>query len=414
MPKKILFVALGSYGDVHPMIGIARRMQERGHDVLFGTNGYFIPLAEKCGLRCTELGTAELYLNALKSIDLFHPRKALPFIVDMIGKLTRTVYDCVSTQKPDICVAASLAFGARVARDKHNIPLATVIFAPSVIHSYQSPPALPALRPWYPSWLTWLLYRIGDYALIDPRLGPSVNGLRRELGLPPAHRMMTDYWLSPDCVLSLFPDWFVGPRLPADWPAQVHCTGFPLFDEKGVTDLDPKIDHFLSAGTPPIVFTPGSAMLHGQRFFEESLAVCQKINQRGLFLTRYGEQIPKNLPDTVRYFPFAPLSQVLPRSAAFVSHGGIGSVAQGLASGRPQLVTFMAHDQPDNAARVIKLGAGLGIDYRHYTRETGANLLGRMLAEPSFTDRAAECRGKLLADDAIANACDVIEKTQIR
>lgn len=411
MPKKVLFVALGSYGDVHPMIGVACEMQRRGHEILFGTNGYFIPLAEKCGLRCTELGSAELYLNALQSVDLFHPRKALPFIVRMIGELTRPVYNCVKDYKPDICVAVTLAFGARIACEQFNIPLASVVFAPSIIPSYVSPPALEGLRPWYPSWLTRCMYRIGDRFIVDPRLNPSVNGLRRELGMKPVSRMMTEYWLSPDGVLCLFPEWFVGPQLPVDWPKQVCCTGFPLFDEKGVTALDPEIEIFLSEGTPPIVFTPGSAMLHGRCFFEESAAICRKLGQRGMLLTRYGEQIPKNLPDGVRYFSFAPLSQVLPRSAAFVNHGGIGSVAQGLASGRPQLVTYMAHDQKDNAKRVTDLGAGLSIRYAQYNHNTGADAIQIMLNDSAFSQNALNCRQKLLADQPLIRACEAIETT---
>lgn len=410
MPKKVLFVALGSYGDVHPMIGVALEMQRRGHEVIFGTNGYFIPLAEKCGLRCREMGTAELYLNALKSIDLFHPRKALPFIVKMIGELTRIVYDCVAEIKPDICVAATLAFGARIACEKFGIPLASVVFAPSIIPSYVDPPKLEGLKPWYPRWLTWLAYRIGDRFIVDPRLNAPVNGLRRELGMPPVSRMMTEYWLSPDLVLCLFPDWFVGPALPRDWPAQVRCTGFPLFDEKGVTELPAEIEAFLKEGPPPIVFTPGSAMVHGQRFFAESAAVCATLGMRGMFLTRYGEQIPKHLPAGVKYFPFAPLSQVLPRSAAFVCHGGVGSVAQGLASGRPQLVTFMAHDQMDNAARVVKLGAGSAVRYGRYSAESGAVAIRRMMEDPGFVERAGECRRRLLAENAVSRAAEEVER----
>ena len=48
-----------------------------------------------------------------------------------------------------------------------------------------------------------------------------------------------------------------------------------------------------------------------------------------------------------RHFDYTPLSHVLPGAAALVHHGGIGTAAQGLASGRPQLVMPMTFDQPD-------------------------------------------------------------------
>ena len=37
--------------------------------------------------------------------------------------------------------------------------------------------------------------------------------------------------------------------------------------------------------------------------------------------------------------------------AGLVHHGGIGTSAQALAAGIPQLLMPQAHDQPDNAAR---------------------------------------------------------------
>jgi UDP:flavonoid glycosyltransferase YjiC (YdhE family) len=41
-----------------------------------------------------------------------------------------------------------------------------------------------------------------------------------------------------------------------------------------------------------------------------------------------------------------------------VHHGGVGTTAQALAAGIPQLILPMAWDQPDNARRVKRLEAG--------------------------------------------------------
>ena len=77
-----------------------------------------------------------------------------------------------------------------------------------------------------------------------------------------------------------------------------------------------------------------------------------------MFLTQYPEQLPARLPNGVRHFNYIPFSTVLPRAAAFVHHGGIGTTAQALAAGVPQLVVPLAHDQPDNAVRIRHLGVG--------------------------------------------------------
>ena len=103
---------------------------------------------------------------------------------------------------------------------------------------------------------------------------------------------------------------------------------------------------------------PGSAMAHGKEFFARALATCRQLGLRAVFVTPFAEQLPAALPDTILPTPYVPFDLLLPRLAALVHHGGIGTTAQALASGAPQLITPFAHDQFDNAARVVKLGAG--------------------------------------------------------
>ena len=170
--------------------------------------------------------------------------------------------------------------------------------------------------------------------MIDPLLGPSINELRQELGIEsPARGIFRDWNLSPQLVLGLFPEWFA-PTQP-DWPGQVALTGFPLWDQPEAAGLPVEVDEFLRGGEPPIVFTPGSAMAHGQEFFQAAVEACQSLGRRGILLTKYPQQLPPALPADVRHFSFVPFSQLLPRAAALVHHGGIGSSAQGLAAGLP-------------------------------------------------------------------------------
>ena len=46
---------------------------------------------------------------------------------------------------------------------------------------------------------------------------------------------------------------------------------------------------------------------------------------------------------------------------------GVGTVSQALRAGVPQLIVPFSHDQPDNAARVVKLGCGAVVKPRRYT-----------------------------------------------
>ena len=52
------------------------------------------------------------------------------------------------------------------------------------------------------------------------------------------------------------------------------------------------------------------------------------------------------------WLPYVPLRALLPRCAALVHHGGIGTTAEALRAGVPQVIVPLAYDQFDNAARV--------------------------------------------------------------
>jgi UDP:flavonoid glycosyltransferase YjiC (YdhE family) len=275
-----------------------------------------------------------------------------------------------------VAAGTLLALGARVAQEHLGLRYASVGFAPSVIRSVEAPPRLPYL-PWLRhapravrAGLLWLL----DTAVADPLMAPPVNALRTRLGLPPVRGIIRQWWYSPTLNLCLWPAAF-GARQ-NDWPAHSVLTGFPLWDESSDAPLPPDVAQFLAQpGGAPIVFTPGSAMRFGQDFFEAAVGACQKLQRRGLLLTRYPEQLPSTLPGGVMHAAYAPFSQLLPHTAALVHHGGIGTTSQALGAGVPQLVMPMAHDQFDNADRVKRLGLG---DWLPRHRFSAANVAARL------------------------------------
>jgi UDP:flavonoid glycosyltransferase YjiC (YdhE family) len=187
-------------------------------------------------------------------------------------------------------------------------------------------------------------------------IGPELNAFRRQIGLSPVDRILTRWGHSPQMVIGLFPAWFAAPQ--PDWPPHTHLTGFPLFEEDGEVEMAPEVQAFLAAGEPPIVFMPGSLMKYADRFFETAVQATQFLKQRAILLSRSTRQIPKNLPDTIRHFDYVPFQRLLPHAKLLVHHGGVGTCAQALQAGIPQLIHPMAYDQLDNAWRLRKLGIG--------------------------------------------------------
>jgi UDP:flavonoid glycosyltransferase YjiC (YdhE family) len=170
------------------------------------------------------------------------------------------------------------------------------------------------------------------------------------------------------------------------------------------------VQEFLAAGPPPIAFSPGSANQAAHAFFSAAVDACDRLGQRGVLLTKYDHQLPSVLPPSVRHFEFVPLSKLLPRTAALVHHGGIGSCAQGLAAGIPQLVQPMSYDQFDNARRLIRLGVATEISVKKFRGRTVANALARLLDSPTVASRCHELAARCNGPAALVAACDALEQ----
>ncbi len=213
---------------------------------------------------------------------------------------------------------------------------------------------------------------------------------------------------SPLATIGLFPDWFASPQ--PDWPSQTRLTGFIFYDKRGEDEQLPRdVLDFLDAGDPPVVFTPGTAMKHGAQFFEASIQACQMLGRRGMLLTQHKDQLPSTLPEDIRHFNYLPFSLILPRVAALVHHGGIGTIAQALAAGIPQVIRPMTHDQPDNAARVQLLGTGVSISPKAYTVRTVAEKLNGLLSSVEVLARSKEYAQRMDPQQSLRETCDMIE-----
>jgi len=410
---RLIIVGLGSAGDVHPLIGLGLALRGRGHDVVLLASPVYAAAAGRAGLAFAGLGTTAEYEDALRDPDIWHPLKAFAAVARrLILSTMRRVYAFVEEQAREgtAVLAPITALGARIAEEKLGVPLATVHLQPVLLRSTASPPCFgfPDILGHLPRVLRGWYLRAVDRFAIDPVLAPGVDAFRAELGLPPVRRFLDRWANAPRLVLGLFPEWYAPPQ--PDWPPQTALAGFPLYDEGSVRRPPPELEGFLAAGAPPVVFTAGTAMAHGGEFFRVSAEACRRSGWRGILLSQFPQQLPADLPEAVRAYDYIPFSQVLPRAAAIVHHGGIGTVAQALAAGIPQLVVPFAHDQPDNALRLRRLGVGDYLLPRSYREERLVGRLGRLLEDPAVAERCRARAAGLDAGGALRRACALVEQ----
>ena len=411
----VLLIPVGSAGDIHPFMGLGAALATRGHSVTVVVNSYFEPLVRQMGFEFVRSGTAEEFETITSNPDIWNPRKGIEIIARKIVDATPELYRLVCAHAhahESVVVAGALAFGARVAHEAHGFPLATVQLQPV---SFRSEFESPVLHPWRTGSNTWprpmkrALFGLVNLA-IDRVVGPSMNRFRRSLGLESTSKFYDVWWNSPELIIGFFPEWFARPQ--PDWPAQLVCAGFPRYDESALRDVPEAVETFLSTGPPPVVFTPGSAMRHGSRFFEASVMACNRLGYRGILLTPFTEQVPTSLPTSVIHADYVPLSRLLPHCSALVHHGGIGTLAQGLAAGVPQLVKPMAYDQPDNAERLRQLGVARSLRPSAYRAPAIAAALAHLTTSPNVAAACRRVAAQAHADRPLDVACAAIEELQ--
>jgi UDP:flavonoid glycosyltransferase YjiC (YdhE family) len=413
----VILTGLGSAGDVLPAVGVGRRLMQRGHDVVLIASDHFRPLAARSDLDFVGLGSDADYRRIIRDPAVFDQRRGLETVLRYTLQQLETVYAAVQRSiVPGRTVVGAhvLDFASRMLQEQGEVPVATLLLSPALLRSQYQVPILVGTRDYsrWPRWTKRLFWWATDRLVVDRLVLPDLNRIRARHGLASIRRPFDGWILSPRLTIGLFPDWFAPPQ--PDWPARVRLTSFPLFD--AVEPMPAQLDEFLAAGSPPVVATFGTAQSRGGAQFDAAIRACQRLGRRSVLLSQFGE-VPGSLPPGFIHVPFAPLTRLLPRSAALIHHGGIGTTAAGLMAGVPQLVVPLSHDQPDNGMRVRRLGAGdvIALGNRSSASVLGQQLASRLdalLSSEVVARRCAALAQRLRLVDGIALTCDLLESLQ--
>lgn len=364
IPKKhFLISTAGTAGDMFPFLSIARALQGKGHLVTFMCPSIHERYAQVAGVPYIGLGTNEQYLSIIQDPDLWHSRKGIALVLRSIQYAIEPFVDAIKgipenhelvvVCHPLILPAAAIARSFRPA-----MKIIGAYLAPANMRTVHDPMTIGPIR--IPTWLPqclrrWIWSRI-DSRIVNPAALPSLNSARTNYGLPPIQNFIEHMHSIADLSLMLFPSWFSEQQ--PDWPQPIFSGDFQLYEPTRIKEFSSELEQFLAVGENPIVFTPGTGNRHAKQYFQFAMEACQRLGKRAIFLTTFREQVPQDLPATIIWQEYLPFRTLLPRVAALVHHGGIGTIAEALFAGTPQLVIPLAHDQFDNGVRVQSLGVG--------------------------------------------------------
>lgn len=395
----VVLCTLGTRGDIEPFVALASMLVERGLAVDLLTNGNWRDLVTPTGATFVEIAPPDPPQSGRDDFGFFRTN-TLPSFDLSFDHVTAIA---ARGARPTLVYRMNM-LGVQCAAQRLDLPNIRVALQPSALPSRVRPPwpIMSLVQGWWAPIgrhaLVPLAYAMGE--LFSP-YAKHTNGFRKRKGLP-----RPPLFGSPprvETVTAVFcPEWFSIP--PRDWPDTCRFLGFPF----GTTaPVDPASADFLAAGPPPIVFTPGTGVTEVERFTADAIAMARSLNRRAILLSRFIDPASVVGPD-VLVRPYVDLGWLLPRCAAIVHHGGIGTVAAAIRAGIPQLVLAGRFDQPDNAVRVAQLGLGGGVLADRPALDDMRRALDAILSADHIAQQVATAAALVRHQDAIAEACRLV------
>ncbi len=419
MAKKVVLAAFGSFGDLHPMIGIALALKARGAQPLIVSHPDYRAKTEAAGVDF--LGVGPLFAD-LQASEGLTPAAAIdrmardqaylyrnivtPTVEAWISDITPAIADC------DVVMGTALTYAADIVAQVHAKPFVTAALSPAVLLSAHDPLKMPGapliLQPKNGLARSYNRAILAAGHAMMARALTGVNAAYRRHGLKP--RATVTGVTSDRLTLALYSPLLMGPQ--PDNPPHTHITGFPFYDSEtgGPAKLDPRLAAFLDDGSPPLVFSLGSVVVHdGEAFYRAAIATAAALDRRCVVLC--GPDSPLlnlDFGPTVCVAAYAPHSLLFPRACAVVHHGGIGSTGQALRAGRPQLVTPVFADQFDNGWRCQRLGVARTLDYKTWTTERATRALQNLLGSAATAEKAKDAAAQIARETGADTAAEFL------
>lgn len=359
---KIAIFTLGSRGDVQPYVALGVEALKYNHEVVICTGESFKSFIEDNNI---EFAKADLDLMALlqtkEGQDIFnngkkHILKSLKYAKEKVNPSYRKTmdqfYKCA--KDADIIIYHPKSFAAQDISLKLNIPCICMSPVPFIYPIEEFPNLVVSSQSNLGKKINKLTYIPFKYA--DASNIKEINDFREKmLNMPKRKSGIYAYDINKKPIPIVYP---VSKYLFEDvktWGNKVYLPGF-VFLENKEEKLDEKIEEFISKGSNPIVISFSSMPLKNpDKFKDILLKALDKTNNRAIILTGISGMSFKD-EENILAVTYAPHNLLFPLSKGIMHHGGVGTMASALKSGKPQLIMPFSVDQPFWANRLYVLG----------------------------------------------------------
>lgn len=404
---RITAVAVGTRGDVNPLVELGSEMVQKGHEFRILAQEEFRPLIEKKNVTYLHLdGDAGQVMKYLVT----DYKNSMDFMIGLMKlKRENTLFMEQTLQAldgSDVCMYGTCSGFVRDAADKLGIPCIRYFYSPydrtDLYSLYSVEHNTPAVGKSYDA-IT------GGMPMLSNLL---MGKWRKKNGIPKVKSFEHYTEQNGRKVLTFYP---VSPILmPKDpkWGKHIHVTGYwyhPEEDAAGYKNA-PELERFLTEGEKPIFIAFGKA--ESRELAELQIRVVEALKETGIKAVVQAFQIsaPKNT-EKLYFVGKIPYSYIFPRVKAVVHHGGCTTNGIGIWAGCPTLIIPLALDQWYYGRTVHELGIGpdpLYIRKKLCTKEQIKDALNDLVSG-KYENRAKEFSIQIRQENGIEEAIHAIE-----
>src|SRR5499433_3178855 len=413
---KIGFISLPVVGHLNPMTALARRLQSRGHELVFIGVADVEPFANAAGLKfvsfCENEYPAGSIAKLCAPISNMHGLEVMRWSV---RERLAGLFTAASKHLPK--KLAETGVEALVIDTIHSF-LELVPMSLGMPHAQVwtfLPVDLSAATP--PCFFSWP-HESSPEALIRNRKGVEMTAEMFAPLIPLAMSYADKMGLNIDwsdfaattsklAVITQTPKEFDYPGIP--WPAQFHYTG-PFHDEHG---REPIAFPWKELTGKPLVYASFGTLVNGmQKVYKTVLRAVEQLPGIQVVLSVGNNVKPEclgSIPTNVIVVPAVPQIELLKRAQLCTTHAGLNTALESLAKGVPMVAIPIGFDQPGVAARIAYHGTGEFVEVGDLTAERLSELVRTVLENPAYREKARWFENVIAQTRGLDLAAEVIE-----
>ncbi len=408
---RVLLTSHGSTGDIYPILAYGKALLKAGHKATFAVSPLFKQDVLRAGLDYYYLPPdweQEAYTEFMRKLNrrtnpILQLREiyngSVPYLSEIVVEIKKALKD------HDVLVGSYLFPQYRVIADSVNKPFATFAFCHSSIPTTDLPPSplppfksLPTLIRKIWCKLTW---SIAD-KLLDLAVNPIIARPLKKWGYHPHQGFLTN---PAELVLVGVSKSLMSNRGTTD--PRFQFTGYNRWQSKEDPEIEQKLLDFCTGEKVPVL-TFGSVAFDDtdsiMTRFEKNWPSGQKIIVQAGWS---GLSVNNRRPEI---FQVGKMShdQLFKHASCVIHHGGAGTTASVLASGKPHILIPHIGDQFFWGAEMERLGTGIVLPKKKWPEQL-QNKIKFLKSNPQITSQSIQLKEILDKEHGPSNAVRILE-----